>query len=156
MNAIFAVDEHGGFGTGSDMPWPRCKTDLDRFKHYTSGQTIIMGSGTWNSNMPKPLPNRRNIVLSSSLVDDRCEVYSSVDEIVSKVTDSTRAWVIGGAQVLWELRSWIKTIYLTRFYGIYPCSIVLDMPKYLDGYVLQDRQKLDTHRFDIWQKYATL
>lgn len=153
MNAIFAVDAFGGFGTGTDMPWPRCKEDLQRFRALTTGGTVVMGSGTWHSNMPKPLPQRRNCVLSSTLMDERCEVYRSPEALRAVIGSENNVWVIGGHSVLWTLRSSIKTVYMTRFKGVFPCSIRLDVPKYLDGYVLQDRQQLDDHIFDIWCKY---
>lgn len=154
MNAIFAVDAHGGFGTGTDMPWPHCNEDLQRFKQYTSGKTVVMGSGTWSSNMPKPLPNRRNCVLSTTLRDSRCEVFFSSDEFRAVVGSDDNIWVIGGVGVLNTLRPWVNTVYMTRFKGVFPCTVRLNTAKYLDGFVLQDRQQLDTHIFDIWQRYA--
>lgn len=153
MNAIFAVDAFGGFGTGTDMPWPRCSEDLQRFKQYTSGKTVVMGSGTWNSNMPKPLPQRRNCVLSTTLRDDRCEIYFSTEEFRNTVGTDDSIWVIGGVGVLNALRPWVNTVYMTRFKGVFSCTHRLNTADYLNGFVLQERQQLDTHIFDIWQKY---
>lgn len=152
MKAIFAVDAYGGFGTGTDMPWPRCSEDMQRFKRLTSGQTVVMGSGTWNSNMPKPLPNRRNCVLSTTLRDDRCEVFFSTEELCAQLGVGDDIWVIGGVGVLNTLRPWINTVYMTRFKGVFPCTVSLDTKEYLNGFVLQDRQQLDNHIFDIWQR----
>lgn len=152
MKAIFAVDAYGGFGTGTDMPWPTSREDLQRFKRLTSGQTVVMGSGTWNSNMPKPLPNRRNCVLSTTLRDSRCEVFFSVEELCTQLGVGDDIWVIGGERVLWALRPYVHTVCMTRFKGVFPCTVRLDTGKYLDGFVLQDRQQLDDHVFDIWQR----
>lgn len=152
MNAIFAVDAFGGFGTGDDMPWPTCREDLQRFKRLTSGHTVVMGSGTWNSNMPKPLPHRRNTVLSTKLVDNRCEVYNTVEALLEAIGHSDNVWVIGGESVLWTLRQYVDTIYLTRFRGVYQSSIRMDVSEYLAGFKLHSRQELEDHIFDIWQR----
>lgn len=152
MNAIFAVDAYGGFGTGTDMPWPRCSEDLQRFKKYTSGKTVVMGSGTWNSNMPKPLPNRRNCVLSTTLRDDRCTIFFSTEELRAELGVGDDIWVIGGVGILNTLRPWVNTVYMTRFKGVFPCTVRLNTHEYLNGFVLQDRQQLDDHIFDIWQR----
>lgn len=152
MKAIFAVDAFGGFGTGTDMPWPHNSEDMQRFKRLTSGHTVVMGSGTWNSNMPKPLPNRRNCVLSTTLRDDRCTVFFSTEELRAELGVGDDIWVIGGVGVLNTLRPWINTVYMTRFKGVFPCSVRLDTSEYLSGFVLQDRQQLDDHIFDIWQR----
>jgi dihydrofolate reductase len=152
MNAIFAVNSLDGFGTGSDMPWTRNSTDLQRFKKYTTGHTVVMGSGTWNSNMPKPLPNRRNIVLSSQLKDDRCEVYSSVTELLMNIKQEEQVFVIGGAKLLWILRNYINKIYMTRFMSCEKCEIVLDTEQYLNGFSLLQKETLDNHTFEIYEK----
>lgn len=154
MNAIFAVNALDGFGTGSDMPWERNSTDLQRFKKYTTGHTVVMGSGTWNSNMPKPLPNRRNIVLSSSLRDDRCEVYSNITELLMNIKNNETVFVIGGATLLWKLRNHIKTIYLTRFFSVEKCEITLDTEKYLENYNLTHKESLDNHTFEIYERIS--
>lgn len=151
MNAIFAVNSIDGFGTGSDMPWARSSVDLQRFKKLTTGCTVIMGSGTWNSNMPKPLPNRRNIVLSSTLSDDRCDVYRNVTDMLMETKQDEPTWVIGGAKVLWILRPLIQKVYLTKFKDTTDCSVKLDVSKYLENFVLVESEEFDDHMFEVWK-----
>lgn len=152
MNAIFAVNSINGFGTGPDMPWARNSVDLLRFKNYTTGGTVIMGSGTWHSNMPRPLPNRRNIVLSSTLKDHRCETYTNITELLMNISAQDKVFVIGGARVLWGLRSNIQTVYLTRFFSAETCPITLDTQKYLENFRLESQEYLDNHTFEIYQR----
>jgi dihydrofolate reductase len=155
MKAIFAVNSVNGFGTGDDMPWPRSSIDLKRFKDLTSGATVIMGSATWNSNMPKPLPGRRNIVLSKSLVDNRCEVYNNITDLLMNTDKSEECWVIGGARVLWALRPNVMEVHLTIFDDTSRATVTLDPQKYLDGFRLMFKEKYDNHQYQIWKRENT-
>lgn len=152
MKAIFAVNSINGFGTGNDMPWPRNRVDLNRFRRLTTGGTVIMGSGTWASDMPKPLPNRRNIVLSTRLEDSRCEVYTNITDMLMNIGEHEDAWVIGGANVLWKMRYIISEVHLTIFNDASTCSITLDTKKYLENFKLVNKETLDDHNYEIWQK----
>ena len=152
INAIFAVNAIDGFGDGDTMPWPRSRIDLKRFKDITMGHTVVMGAKTWLSDMPKPLVGRRNIVLSTSLVDDRCEVYSSVNGVMMNVSQDEEVYVIGGATILWTLRPYIQRVYLTRHDAVQPATVLLHTERYLDGYTLAKREKIENIVFDIYDK----
>lgn len=64
MNAIAAVSLDWGIGKGNDLLF-HIGEDMKRFRALTTGGTVIMGRKTLDS-MPggKPLPRRRNIVLT--------------------------------------------------------------------------------------------
>jgi dihydrofolate reductase len=57
-----------------------------------------MGRKTWESLPFKPLPKRRNIVLSSQEMEN-IESYTSVDECIKNVNDESEIFIIGGAQI---------------------------------------------------------
>jgi dihydrofolate reductase len=152
MNAIFAVNSINGFGHDNDLPWPKSSVDLKRFKQITSGHTVVMGGGTWTSNMPKPLPNRRNIVLSSTINDDRCEVYKSINDMLPSISESEQVFVIGGAKLLWNMRDRVNKVYLTKFNSKETCSVTLDVNSYLNGFELVSGEVLAEHRFEVWKK----
>lgn len=152
MNAIFAINAINGFAVNNTMPWDRNKFDLQRFKKYTVNNTVIMGRGTWDSDMPKPLPNRRNIVLSKTLKDDRCEVYDSINELLYHTSVKESIWVIGGVQVLLNLRPHIKNIYLTQFYSSNKSDIILDIDEYLKDFELLDKEIYSDHTFKIYRR----
>ena len=65
VHLIWAQDKNGVIGVNGQLPW-HIPEDLYNFKRLTSGHPIVMGRKTWESLPFKPLPNRRNIVLSSS------------------------------------------------------------------------------------------
>ena len=62
----------GGASSGSSgtIPW-RYPADLKRLKRLTLGTTVIMGRITWESIGSKPLPGRRNIVITQSTLAGR-------------------------------------------------------------------------------------
>lgn len=66
---VLARTVKGGIGKNNSLPWHLPK-DLRMFKRITTsglnGNTVITGRKTFETYGSKPLPNRLNIVLSSS------------------------------------------------------------------------------------------
>lgn len=152
MKAIFAVNSVDGFGDGTTMPWPHSPVDLKRFKTYTLGGTVVMGSGTWLSSMPKPLPNRRNVVLSRSVKDTRCEIYPTWDRFMETNPDRENTWIIGGSNVLTQLNRWVQSAYITTFFDATPAQITLDKAAFLAGFVRRHSEEFGDHIFEIWDR----
>ena len=65
INIIAAMAKNRVIGLNGQIPWHISK-DLKYFKKMTSGKNsaIVMGRETWDSLPIKPLPNRRNFVLT--------------------------------------------------------------------------------------------
>tara|TARA_B100001175_G_C19426966_1_gene599120 strand:- start:324 stop:797 length:474 start_codon:yes stop_codon:yes gene_type:complete len=97
IKLIWAQDLDGGIGVKNNLPW-FSKEDLKNFKLITLNSTIIMGRKTWDSLKIKPLPKRRNIVLSSNTIKN-VECYKSIDNLMNSLKDETSIFVIGGAQI---------------------------------------------------------
>ena len=99
IHLIWAQDHNGGIGKDGNLPW-HISEDLKNFKRLTSGSTILMGRNTWESLPVRPLPERRNIVLSSKEVPD-VEYYTSAEECIETLDgDGTeKLFVIGGTTV---------------------------------------------------------
>ena len=67
------------------------KSDMTRFRELTTGHVIIMGRKTYESLPNGALPNRCNIVVSKSRKElPNCEVYASLEEALTAVTNKTR------------------------------------------------------------------
>ena len=62
INIIAAVGKNLELGKNNRLIWP-IKEDLKYFKDKTINKTVVMGENTYFS-IGKPLPNRKNIVLS--------------------------------------------------------------------------------------------
>ena len=95
---LVAVSPEGIIGKDNAIPW-HYSADLKRFKRLTTGNTIIMGRKTWESLPIKPLPNRRNIVITRSSIKD-IECFQSIDDALQ--TCEGDVWFIGGAGIYEE------------------------------------------------------
>ena len=74
-----------------------------------------MGRKTYMSLPFRPLKNRRNIVISTSLADiDGTEVAHSVEEAVALCRTEDEVFIIGGASVYEQTIGIADKIYLTR------------------------------------------
>lgn len=92
---IAAVSPEGVIGVGNDLPW-HYPADLKRFKRLTLGNTIIMGRSTWESLPKKPLPGRRNIVITSRELAG-VECFAAIEAALATCTGDV--WFIGGARI---------------------------------------------------------
>lgn len=95
ITAIVAMTEDRVIGKDGGLPW-RYPVDLKRFKSKTLDSAIIMGRKTWESIGSKPLPRRRNIVISSRNITE-VESYNSIEDALKQVDGEV--WIIGGGQI---------------------------------------------------------
>lgn len=64
ITMIVAYAANRVIGNKNELPWPRLKPDMKRFKQLTTGHTIVMGRKTWESIDRKVLPGRLNVVMT--------------------------------------------------------------------------------------------
>lgn len=95
---IVAMSPERVIGLHGTIPW-HYRGDMLRFKRLTTGATIVMGRLTWESLPKKPLPNRRNIVITRAKIDG-VDCFSSVADALA--TTSGDVWFIGGARIYEE------------------------------------------------------
>ena len=95
---LVAVSPEGIIGKNNSIPW-HYSADLKRFKRLTTGNTVIMGRKTWESLPIKPLPNRRNIVITRSSIEE-IDCFRSIDDALQ--TCDGDVWFIGGAGIYKE------------------------------------------------------
>jgi dihydrofolate reductase len=108
---IFAISPERVIGVGGKIPW-RHPGDMRRFKQVTMGSTVIMGRATFDEN-GRPLPGRRNIVVTSRPLDvPGVEVASSVDEALH-MAGTADVWFIGGARIYEEAMRHVDVIDVT-------------------------------------------
>lgn len=118
MNAIVLVDQIWAIGREGRLLF-NLPTDMEYFKKLTEGGTIIMGRRTLNSFVEgRPLPNRRNIVVTrnADLVPPGIEVAPDADAALEAVAneDPEKVWVIGGGSVYAALLSRCRRAYVTK------------------------------------------
>ncbi len=129
IKLIVAVDLDGGIGKNGQMPWPRLKTDMKRFRELTTGYPVIMGRLTAES-IGKPLPNRTNIVMSSTGIVGKEWQHVAGDlqtalKMVRTVGGIEDCWIIGGGQIydLVMRHKLLTQIHVTAIHGCYDCDV---------------------------------
>jgi len=113
IHLIWAQDENGGIGKLGKLPW-HLSEDLQNFKKITLNSTIIMGRKTWESLTIKPLPKRRNIVLTSSKMNN-VEHYNTINNCIQKLKNDTvkEIFIIGGAEIYKNFFKSANTLHIT-------------------------------------------
>ena len=119
FKAVAAMSCNGVIGNKGQLPW-HLSEDLKFFKKLTYGSPVIMGRKTYES-IGRPLPGRKNIVISSNPnVEGNIETHQSIEDLIKAYKDSTESlFIIGGAQIYSALLNWTKEIYLTYIYKEY-------------------------------------
>ena len=115
ISIIVAVSEDLGIGKDNELLW-HISEDLKRFKRLTSGNTVIMGKKTWESLPRKPLPGRKNVVLTdnpSETIEGSVTVYSIVDAL-SKCEKSEEIFIIGGGSIYRQFMPLADRLYITH------------------------------------------
>lgn len=142
---IVAVDRNLAIGKDGRLPW-HYSADLKFFKATTTGSAVVMGRRTWLT-LTKPLPNRKNIVLSKQATletPDSVSVASNLDTVLSLASSCERdLYVMGGAQVYEAFLTYIQRWIVTEV----PLSVEgadTFMPQnFLDGFELYEMRQLD-------------
>jgi dihydrofolate reductase len=115
ISIIVAISEDYGIGFRNGLLW-HIPEDLKRFKKLTLGHTVIMGKKTWESLPKKPLPGRKNVVIT----DDPHEVFKqavtaySIEDALDKCRNEDEIFIIGGGSVYRQFMPLAERLYITR------------------------------------------
>ena len=114
VHLIVAIGEDGAIGKNGDLIW-KISDDLKRFKALTTGHPVIMGRKTWDSLPKKPLPGRRNIILTrqKDFQEDGAETVNSIEDALH-ITENEEPFVIGGAEIYNSCLSYVNVLDLTK------------------------------------------
>ncbi len=117
ISIIVAIGENNEIGKNNNLLW-HISEDLKRFKILTSNKTVVMGRNTWNSLPYKPLPNRKNIVLSKNknLIIEGVEILNSIETIFEKKYTENEIFIIGGEKVYRQFLEYADKIYITKVF----------------------------------------
>ena len=114
VSIIVAVAQNGVIGRDNKLIW-HISEDLKRFKAMTTGHPIIMGRKTFES-LGRPLPNRRNIVVTRNphYPAEGVEVADSLGEAIGMFTGDEEVFIIGGAEIYRQAMPLADRFYLTE------------------------------------------
>ena len=110
INIIAAVGKNLELGINNKLIW-HLPEDLKYFKEVTTGKTVVMGKKTYES-IGKPLPNRKNIVLTRQNISiSEVEIIHNIKDVLNK---KESIFIIGGADVYKQFLPYANNIYLTE------------------------------------------
>ena len=117
FSIIAAIGKNRELGKKGDLCF-HIKEDLQYFRDKTNGHKILMGSKTFFS-IPKMLPNRTNIVISSRLkpedLPEGVLLYHSITDVLAAFKSSSEEiFVIGGGMIYAEMLRFSDKLYLTE------------------------------------------
>ena len=72
ISLVACIAQNGAIGFHNHLLYP-IRQDMQRFKMLTTGHTVIMGRMTYLSLPNGPLPNRRNIIVSKTMMKEQSE-----------------------------------------------------------------------------------
>jgi len=124
ISIIVAVSEDWGIGKDNELLW-HISEDLKRFKRLTSGNTVIMGKKTWESLPRRPLPGRKNIVLTDDpqdIIDGSITAYS-IKDALDKCEKNEEIFIIGGGSIYRQFMPIADRLYITHVHKKAPADI---------------------------------
>ncbi len=116
VSIIVAKSINNVIGINNSIPW-HIPADLKMFKRLTNGNTIIMGRKTYES-IGKPLPDRFNIVVSSTMskTESGILVVKNLDQAILKAPKDKNVFIVGGQRIYEEAlnKNLVDKLYVTE------------------------------------------
>lgn len=144
MFAILSIDDRWGIGKDNDLLLS-IPEDMKYFRGKTLGKTVVLGRKNLES-FPggKPLPKRRNIVLSTTLgPGEGYEVAGSIDELkeLLRGTPEEDIFVIGGAEIYRQLLPLCTRVYITKMHSDFGADRFFPNLDEMDGWRETERSE---------------
>lgn len=114
LKLVACVDRNFGLGFQNQLLF-KIPADMKNFRELTLNHVVIYGRKTLET-LPncKPLPSRRNIILSHTLEKiPNAEICSSLENLWQILSVDEKNFVIGGAEIFAEALPYAAEIFLT-------------------------------------------
>ena len=98
---IAALSKNRVIGRDNAIPW-HYPADMKHFRRVTRGHAVVAGRKTYETFQTRPLPQRRNFVLTRNpdyAVAEGVVVCASLAEVLRRARGSEKLFVLGGAQI---------------------------------------------------------
>lgn len=120
IHIVVAFGKNRELGLNNKLLW-HLPEDLKRFKKLTKGHPVIMGRKTFESilgYLGKPLPNRKNIVITRNKnykAPESVSVVGSLDEAIEEASKfDTEIHIGGGTQIYKEALPHVDWLHVTH------------------------------------------
>lgn len=145
-------------GKDGKLPW-YISQDLKRFKRLSIGHPVVMGRKTFESilqRLGKPLPERRNIVLTSnrSFHYPEVETFGSIEAALEALSDEPMVFIIGGESVYEKTFRLADRLELTIVEGDYEGDAFFPAYQHLIGerFQLVDKEERKGYFFETYKR----
>ena len=120
ISHLVALSNNLVIGVNNDLPW-KLKKDLQHFSAYTQNKAIVMGRKTFES-IGRPLPNRKNVVISSTIASmHEVQIVNSLEQGITEAVNWNKennlvqeVVLIGGGYVFKESINIVNKLVLTK------------------------------------------
>jgi dihydrofolate reductase len=151
ISIIVAIAEDYGIGYKNELLW-HIPEDLKRFKKLTLGNTIIMGKKTWASLPRRPLPGRKNIVITDDLKDNfesGITAYS-IEDSLEKCGAGEEIFIIGGGSIYRQFMDLADRLYITHVHKKAPADVYFP---FIDPKIWEPVEKQEHEQDDVPYTY---
>lgn len=124
ISIIAAIGKNNELGKKNALLW-NLPADMKRFRETTKSHTVVMGEKTFRS-IGKPLPNRRNIVLTQdkTLKIGGVETVYSIEELNDLIKKTHKkedeVFIIGGGMIYKLFIEKADKLYITHVSASFP------------------------------------
>lgn len=137
VSLIVCHADQNVIGFKNKMPW-HLPVDLKHVKKLTEGNTIVMGRKTFES-LGRPLPNRRNVILTRN-DDYEAEGADIIHDIEEIKNLPGKIFIFGGSGIYHQTMDLVDEMYITRIHETFAGDTFF--PDYdLNGWEVAGRQE---------------
>lgn len=128
ISIIGAVGKNNEIGKKNELLWD-LPADMKHFRETTRGHTVIMGQKTFESlgttpdgTLGRPLPNRRNIVLTQdkNFKREGMEIFYSIEDLEKNLPQNEENFIIGGGMIYKLFIDKADKLYITHVDAEFP------------------------------------
>lgn len=163
LYSIVAITEKTrAIGKNNDMLY-HLPEDLRYFKAKTLHHTIVMGYNTYMSFPKRPLPNRKNVVLTRKNREiEGVTIFHNVEEVLDYAREhkEENIFIVGGDQIYRQFMPYVSKLYLTLIEEETPVDAEAFFPE-IDESVWQKVSEEEgkevpkdtpSYRFTVWER----
>lgn len=158
---VWAEDENKLIGKGDELPW-RLPADVAFFKKVTMRGDMVMGRKTYETIPNRPLPGRRNIVLTTQKDYEApgAIIVNSKEEILELEEKNGEAlYIIGGESLFRMFEKDVDELYRTVIHDTFEGDTYFpkdfdyepfERVKFEEGPV--DEKNIYEHTYELWRR----
>jgi len=157
ITLIAAIGRNRELGLNNQLLW-EIPEDMKHFREYTTGKVVVMGRKTFESIGLKPLPNRENVVISST---EYSNVISADNIDTALVLQYIRPEVviIGGASIYNQTIGIADKLVITHIDADFEADTffpVIDLNKWKINNVVESSNKKYNYKFVEYIRHETI